>query len=172
MNASLNQTLDSLKNDSVSVPQTPVISSTPLVSQPVKEEVIDPIRTAPAVNYPKYEPKNIKLQTTKDVSKVNTIVARKTPIAATKSVKTTVNTIKGDFTIQVSAHTSMDKARFIEDNMRALNLNAYIVEANVNGITYYRVRVGKFNTKNDADIALARIKSSSFGKDSFVVNLN
>jgi len=76
-----------------------------------------------------------------------------------------------EFVIQVSAHTSMEKARAIEEAMRKLGFNSYLVEATVGGVTYYRVRVGKFFSKKDAEAALAKIKASQYGKDGFLINL-
>jgi len=76
-----------------------------------------------------------------------------------------------EFVIQVSAHTSMEKARAIEEAMRKLGFNSYLVEATVGGVTYYRVRVGKFFSKKEAEAALAKIKASQYGKDGFLINL-
>jgi len=76
------------------------------------------------------------------------------------------------YTIQVSADTSIDKARVVEDNLRNMGFQTYLVEADVNGTTYYRIRVGRFSGKSDAEIALAKIKDTDFGKDSYLVNLD
>ncbi len=80
--------------------------------------------------------------------------------------------VEGKYSIQVSAHTSMEKARAVEEELRNFGVYSYLVEANVNGITYYRVRVGKFSTKEEAENTLKKVKSSRFGRDSFIINLN
>jgi len=78
---------------------------------------------------------------------------------------------EGEFIIQVSAHSSFEKARIVEDKLRQLGLKSYIVEANVNGINFYRVRVGKFNSREEAEIALNKIHNSSLGKIGFIFNI-
>lgn len=77
----------------------------------------------------------------------------------------------GSYTIQVSANTSMEKARAVEDSLRKAGYQSYLVEATVNGVTYYRVRAGRFGSKADAQSALSRIQGNSWGKDSFIMNL-
>ena len=91
------------------------------------------------------------------------------PDRADKTAKNTVS--DGKYTIQVSAHTSMEKAREVEDGLRKDGLESYLVEANVNGIIYYRVRVGKFSSKDDALKAVQKIKETPQGRDSMILNL-
>jgi cell division septation protein DedD len=121
--------------------------------------------TAPPINGDnsnKTTLKNVKL-------KSGFLNAKKT--VKQKNTKKTESTNEGNFTIQVSAHTSMEKAREVENELRKMGLESYLVEANVNGIVYYRVRVGKFQTKDDAQKAILKIKESSFGKDSMILDL-
>jgi len=142
----------------------------------IKEEAPAPIQrdstiqesvsSMPPINIqsqPKVETKQVKLQKPASIKKSSEIQP--------KPIKTVAGT-PGNYTIQVSAYTSMDKARVIEDYLRKMNLQAYLVEANVNGITYYRVRVGKFSTKEEAQKTLESIKKRDFGKDSIILNLN
>lgn len=108
--------------------------------------------------------KNVRLSTTS---------MKKTAKVETKTPKNTVAVSTGDsYTLQISAHTSMDKARSIEDDLRRLGYQSYIAEASVNGMTYYRVRVGKFGSKQDAQSALSKIKTTAMGKESYILNLN
>ena len=55
-------------------------------------------------------------------------VLKKIEPAAVKSVAASA----ANFSIQVSAHTSMEKARAVEDSLRAMGLKSYLVEATVN----------------------------------------
>lgn len=110
--------------------------------------------------------KNVKLQTADTVKKSGAVTLK----TETKSEKATA-AAAGNYTIQISAHTSMEKARSVEDSVRKLGYQSYLVEADVNGITYYRVRAGKFPAREDAQSALGKIKETSLGKDSFILNL-
>jgi len=151
-------------------PVTPVVPTTaPILPDRHEDSVTEAPRTVPARKAAVPESK-VKLETKKEAALKKTVVAA---VPAKKdAVAPAVEAKKGDYTLQVSAHTSMDKARFIEDQMRALGLSAYIVEATVNGITYYRVRVGRFAGKTEADAALAKVRASQYGKDSFLLNLD
>jgi cell division septation protein DedD len=133
----------------------------------------DSTLTAPPVNAVKTE-KTVKSEKslTKNV-KLTTTSSKKTAKTDIKTPKNAVAVSTGDnYTLQVSAHTSMDKARTIEDSLRKIGYQSYIAEASVNGMTYYRVRVGKFGNKQEAQTALAKIKSTSMGKESYILNLN
>jgi len=91
-----------------------------------------------------------------------------------KTIKKTQQrtTSKGNYTIQVSANSKMESARKIETILRNKGFEAYIVETIVNGTRFYRVRVGGYNSKNDAKRALNKIKRLSIAQGSFIVNLN
>jgi cell division septation protein DedD len=90
----------------------------------------------------------------------------------TPAVKPAADNVAGNFTIQVSAHTSLDKARVIENELRNMGYQAYIVESIVNGIRYYRVRIGKFTDKNSASDVLSKLKQTPIGKDCYIINMN
>ncbi|MCX7882977.1 MAG: SPOR domain-containing protein [Brevinematales bacterium] len=77
----------------------------------------------------------------------------------------------GAFTIQVSAHTSLEKAQAIENQLRQGGFSPYIVETTINETTYYRVRVGSYGSKSEAESALARLKQNPVGKDAYVLSL-
>lgn len=105
-----------------------------------------------------------------EISKPKTVVATSKP-KTTPAVSKSTRDIKGNYTIQVSAHTHIDKARSVETTFRGMGYQAYIVETMVNGIRYFRVRIGKFGSKNSAKTALAKIKKSSIGKDGILIRL-
>lgn len=124
----------------------------------------------PAIKAPVISASKTEKTPVKNV-KLSTASVKKNAKPETKIVKTAA--VSGDnYTLQISAHTSMDKARSIENNLRKIGFQSYIVEAAVNGITYYRVRVGKFGNKQEAQTALAKVKNTSMGKDSYILNLN
>jgi rare lipoprotein A len=56
----------------------------------------------------------------------------------------------GTLTIQVGSFRDEDNARRLKTALELNHKNDYIMEANVGGAKYYRVRIGKFNSKVDA----------------------
>ncbi len=56
----------------------------------------------------------------------------------------------GTLTIQVGSFRDEDNARRLKTALELNHKNVYIMEANVGGAKYYRVRIGKFNSKVDA----------------------
>ncbi len=145
---------DNKLNESKQLVSSPAVSPLNTANLP-KENVL----TAPQIQGAKSVEKNIKLHTAS---------AKKGEV----KLKTEKPGINGaDYAIQVSAYTAMDKARSLEDILRKKGFQSYLVEADVNGVTYYRVRVGKFSGKEDALAALTKIKASEMGKNSFLMNL-
>jgi cell division protein FtsN len=71
----------------------------------------------------------------------------------------------GKFTVQVAAYTSEKEAQTMSASLKEKGFSAFYVAAKVKGTTYYRVSVGLFSTKNEANAykkdLLARAKVSS-----------
>ncbi len=102
------------------------------------------------------------------------------PVTTTTVRRTTTTTVRpsqtadanGNYTIQVSAHTSVEKARVVEDQLRSQGYNSYIVESIVNGTRYFRVRVGSFTSKSEAQDALTKLKATTEGRDAYLISLD
>lgn len=90
----------------------------------------------------------------------------------TASSTTTEASETGNYTIQVSAHTSMDSARLIEEELRDDGYQSYIVESIVNGTRYFRVRVGSFTVMREAKSAIADLQDTEIGADAYIINLD
>ncbi len=146
-----------------SITPTPEMEGQPTIKTPQAVEDIDPI-VAPPIKDP-------------DLKKPEAVVAKKTETKPVETVKKTEPKpqisadAKGDYTLQVSAHSDLEKARAIEGQLRNSGMQAYIVESMVNGVRYFRVRVGKFNSKSEAQTALTKVKSLSIGKDAYLIDL-
>ncbi|BCB95775.1 lipoprotein, RlpA family [Dissulfurispira thermophila] len=56
----------------------------------------------------------------------------------------------GTVTIQVGSFKDEDNAKRLKMALDLNHRNVYIMEANIGGVKYYRVRIGKFNNKADA----------------------
>ncbi len=148
-----------------------VLENTKQAENNIPEVKVPAEVTPKVVEAPKQEKVVVKTPEVKTTEAIK-FPEKKSPAVVKEDVKPTVKpTQEGVYSIQVSAHTSMEKARSVEDSLRNMGLYSYLVEANVSGTTYYRVRVGKFNTREEAEATLKKLKSSSFGKDSFIINL-
>lgn len=169
---------------------------TPIVAPQENKNNIDKVETETSTSIPVVKPndtveKNIPIEkviTPRQIEPKIKSAATRTPkvtkVIATAPVKThkskKISAIapkpgsasnKGNYTLQVSAYTQMDKARALEDLLRNKGLQAYIVESMVNGTRYFRVRVGKYNGKSEASAALKKIKANTITKNSYLIRL-
>ncbi len=151
-----------LKDNKVVLPAQE--ENTPAVKQEIKPDNL----TAPPIKAEENIKTDIKTVKVKTNPSIN---VKKPAKPQTQKIIKPVAVNTGNYTIQVSAHTSMEKARQVEDGLRKTGLQSYLVEANVNGIIYYRVRVGKYTSKDDAHTVLQKIKTLAYGKDSMILNL-
>jgi rare lipoprotein A len=60
--------------------------------------------------------------------------------------------VNGTLTIQVSSFKDESNAKRLKSGLELRYQNVYILESNVKGEKYYRVRVGKFGSKSDASM--------------------
>lgn len=65
----------------------------------------------------------------------------------------------GRFTIQVSSWTSTTDARRAVERLKGAGFDAYVVEAFVKGRTWYRVRVGRYATRGEAQEVVSRLRA-------------
>lgn len=73
------------------------------------------------------------------------------------------------FTIQISSFREQSKAQEILNQLAKKNYPAYLISRNLGEKgTWYRVYVGKFQTKNEAETLLAELKTDY--KDSFIIS--
>ena len=137
------------------------------------EEGIDSVAVARNTDTPKQESKNehevSKVSYKESISADGTEFVRKTrkskvivqsvkyvdagPKSNARSVntKTATPSGNGDYTVQVASFSEIDSARDLENSLKSKTYPAYIKVAQIPGKgTWYRVRVGEFNTKNDA----------------------
>jgi cell division protein FtsN len=77
----------------------------------------------------------------------------KTPEVKKPEPKTEVPNVtagKGKYTVQVSSWTSTADADRAVSKWKQAGFDAYVVEGIVNGRTWYRVRVGRYTTMDEA----------------------
>lgn len=137
-----------LSDNGTSAISTPIPEEEEVVTAPAIEDI-----TAPAIT----------------VAKATTTTTTTTTVKAEET--STESDVTGDFTIQVSAHTSMDSARLVESELRDMGYQSYVVESIVGGVRYYRVRVGSFTSKNDAKAAVSELNATELGADAYLITL-
>jgi DedD protein len=64
-----------------------------------------------------------------------------------------------DFWVQVGAFSTRDRADNVKKDLDDRGITAIITNQDINGATRYRVRIGPYTSKNEADYWLAMVKS-------------
>ncbi len=64
----------------------------------------------------------------------------------------------GGFTVQVAAGIDAEKARYTAEIFAGRGYEPFIVKADVGGITFYRVRIGNFDTVEEARILATELQ--------------
>lgn len=64
----------------------------------------------------------------------------------------------GEFSVQVSSWMTPTKASEEVDRLKGGGLDAFVTEATVAGEKWYRVRVGRYATQRDAEVAAAQLQ--------------
>lgn len=77
-----------------------------------------------------------------------------------------------EYIIQISAHSTIESARTIEDKLRDIGFTAYTSENTIGDNVFFRVRLRGFSSKKSAQETLAQIKSHNMGQDGFVLTLD
>ena len=54
--------------------------------------------------------------------------------------------------MQVGSNPSLDAAVLRQEELQAMGIDTYVVAALVGGNTWYRIRVGPFETREDASV--------------------
>lgn len=76
-----------------------------------------------------------------------------------------------NYAIQISAHSTIESARIVEDRLRVAGYSAYTSESVIGDAIFFRVRIRGFENKQQAQNTLAEIKTKGFGTDGFVLSL-
>lgn len=75
----------------------------------------------------------------------------------------------GGFAVQVASFDSLSKAKTEVAQLQNLDFDAYIDRTEVNGITYFRVRIGPMNTKAQANAILDKVILENRYSQSYIV---
>lgn len=79
--------------------------------------------------------------------------------------------VSKEYVIQISAHSTIESARAVEDKLREAGFTAYTSESTIGDSMFFRVRVRGFSSKQDAQDTLTQIKEKNLGQDGFILTL-
>ena len=94
---------------------------------------------------------------TDDQPSTQPVTAQKTPIAAPSG-----QAAKGSWIVQIGAFTLRDSAEGLARDAREKSYEAFVVQAEVGGKTYYRVRIPAGAQKADADNLARELASKGY----------
>jgi cell division septation protein DedD len=95
------------------------------------------------------------------------------PAVPTKAAPTRAATAAaagGPWTVQVGATMDSNEALNITLKLRALGFEAYTVQAPLRGQTWYRIRVGRFATRDEARTVEGRLRQTGEFKGAYVTS--
>jgi septal ring-binding cell division protein DamX len=70
--------------------------------------------------------------------------------AASHAASTTAEDLKGAITLQVMSSPNEAEAKAMADKLTRAGISAYVIAAEIKGRLWYRVRAGRFNTREEA----------------------
>jgi DedD protein len=91
--------------------------------------------------------------------------ARQTPAPATpapRAASPAPSRAQDNYWVQTGAFSTIARAEAAKDTLSAKGITSLVENREVQGKTWFRVRVGPYTSKNEADYWLALIKSSGF----------
>jgi cell division septation protein DedD len=72
------------------------------------------------------------------------------------------------WSVQISATKDQSAAQFLQDKLKSKGFDAFIVEAEINSALWYRVRVGRFSTNQEAEKTRQDLQSKENLASAFV----
>jgi cell division septation protein DedD len=91
------------------------------------------------------------------------------PTARAEASRTMLGGARGTWSVQVNATKDAFTARTIVQDLRRRGFNAYTVDVKLRGELWYRVRVGRFATLQEANEAIGKLRSIERYQRSFPV---
>ena len=150
----------------------------PSLASPISEMVIDPSGESAAgtvINVP-IPSAPIVPQVSEAAPAVRPVPVRPAAAAQAPAPRQTAapaapaqQSLHHDFWVQAGSFTSRERANGVKSTLDNKGLSAIITNQIIDGNTFYRVRVGPYTSRNEADYWLAMVKSIDDGfQDSLV----
>lgn len=123
------------------------------VESPIKIDIAEP---APAVKEPEKKPETVKTAEKAPVRRVEKSVT-KAPQQTGAAVASKA-TSRGEWALNVASFTNLPDAKTLRGKLKALGYNSYITEFTKDSVRWYRVRVGFYQTRTQAEGIGKKIK--------------
>lgn len=133
--------------------------------EPVEAETIPAVEEPEAVQ----EETNVKEVTTPADTPAKTVEEKAIPVAPVKKVPETRKVSVTVYWIQVGSYTDLTKAEEVRTYLLSRDISSEVQTRSVDGKTYYRVRIGAFQSKGEADKFLEPIRDMKNFEESYVV---
>jgi len=133
----------------------------------VPDAVLSPARQAPKARPVAEAPKEVKPQATvaakpaveKPVAEAKPPVAKASDKSVSDKPKTAKTYDSSKYWIQTGAFSTITHAEGAKDYLEARGIKSIIEDPVINGKTWYRVRVGPYTTRDEANYWLALVKA-------------
>lgn len=79
------------------------------------------------------------------------VPAKAEPVISGTSISPTGKALSGNWIVQIGAFTTRDTAEALAKEVRGKNYEAFVLQAEVGGKTYFRVRIGAGPQRSDAE---------------------
>ncbi len=146
------------------IPVKPVVTP-----PPQKREKSQPMTSSPSMTSPPPVTPLTAKPSTKPVSKPVAKPASKPKSSSSKKVSASTRKKVNAFWIQAGSYSTQSRAKLIQERLKEYGIHAIIQPFAQAEKKFYRVRVGGFLTRAEADIFLKRIKSVPDLKASIVI---
>ena len=144
----------------VTRPSTAAVPDVPPVVKQVNQPV--PKTTAPASPAPASKPASSSAQTAPAPKSSPAPAAQPAPSKPAPK-------INDDFWVQTGSFSTITRAEGVKDTLAAKGITSIIENRVLDSTTYYRVRVGPYTSKNEADYWLGLIRSINGFENSLVL---
>ncbi|MFP4383678.1 MAG: SPOR domain-containing protein [Spirochaetia bacterium] len=123
-------------------------------------------RTVPVVKHTEQKPDHAKADTRqkKETTPVSADTPKKVPEVSRQPEYRTVS----EYWIQTGSFKTMDRAEYANTLLSEHGISGVITTKSVNNVTYYRLRVGPFGDKKEAEKFLGWIKSDTDFQGSYI----
>jgi cell division protein FtsN/nucleoid DNA-binding protein len=138
---------------------TPAEPTTPSGEQAVNPPVTTGQEETPLPSVTPGKAKEAEAQSAAKASKKKGAPAVTAPSTTTPAAATTPSG-SGRYTVQVSSWKSTSKANRQAQELSAAGFDAYVMEAQVNGESWHRVRVGRFGTMGEAREVIMKMQAT------------
>jgi cell division septation protein DedD len=145
--------------------EKPATQVLPAAAEPLTRAGTPTETTAPASQAKPYTPAPPASATPKAPAQPSTAVPTAAkPAAAAKPTTITVT----EYWIQAASFTSRSRAEDLQRSLVERGLSSIITVREIDGTPYFRVRIGPYNAKNEADGWLTRIRQMAGCEEAYV----